>query len=99
VPRQVQAIFRGRLFIVTESSAKGIWLERSVNQRTRQRLFVTFADPDLIEKPGAEDLDLAEMFERGDVRAFEYADGHTFPPGQEIRPRRSGLRCRSFPTH
>lgn len=36
------------------------------------------------------------MFERGDVRAFEYPDGHTFPPGREIPARRRG---HPFPIH
>lgn len=95
----MQVIFRGRRFVVTGCSAEGIWLERFVRQTKCERQFVVFTDPDLITKPGAVDLDLADMFERGDVRAFEYPDGHTFPPGREIRARKSGLRSRSFLMH
>ena len=92
----MQAIFRGRRFVVTGCSAQGIWLERFVPQTICERRFVAFADPDLIAKPDPEDFDLADMFERGDVRAFEYPDGHTFPPGREIPARRPGVRSRSF---
>jgi len=95
----MQAIFRGRRFIVTGCSTQGIWLERFVRQTMCERRFVAYADPDLIARPGAADLDLADMFERGDVRAFEYPDGHTFPPGLEIPARSSGLRSRSFLIH
>ena len=85
----MQVIFRGCRFEVTACSANGMWLERFDRQFCERR-FVALADPDLIAKPDAEDLELADMFERGDVRAFEYPDGHTFPPGQEIPPRKSG---------
>jgi hypothetical protein len=93
------AIFRGRRFVVTGWSAKGIWLEPLVPQAMRERRFVGFADSDLIAKPDAEDLDLAVLFERGEIRAFEYPDGHTFPPGREIAARTSVRHPRSFLIH
>ena len=95
----MQVIFRGCRFVVTGYSANGIWLERFGRHTICERLFVALADPDLIAKPEADDLDLADMFERGDVRAFEYPDGHTFPPGREIPARRSDLPSRKFLIH
>lgn len=87
------AIFRGRRYVVTGGTAEAIWLERFAEDGLAERHFATFADPDLIVRPDAEDLDLADMFERGDVRAFEYPDGHTFPPGHEIAAEKSRGRA------
>lgn len=95
----MQAIFRGRRYVVTGRTSEGIWLERFAGATVSERHFVTFLDRDLIVRPSVDDLDLAAMFERGDVGAFEYADGHTFPPGNEIPPRMSRLSPRRFPVH
>jgi len=47
-------------------------------------VLVAGGDADLILAPTAEDLHLAEAFEQGEISAFEYADGHTYPPNREI---------------
>ena len=57
-----------------------MWLDQfpSDNQQVA-RVHVSPADPDLILDPSEEDLDLAEAYERGEISAFEYVDGHTYP--------------------
>lgn len=40
--------------------------------------------PDLIVDPTGADIDLAAAFERGEISAYEYPDGHTYPPNREI---------------
>lgn len=58
-------------------------------------MHVSPVDPDLILDPSHEDMDLAEAYERGEIGAFEYLDGHTYPPGLEIgKSRRRPLRLR-----
>ena len=81
------AIFEGRRHVVVSRTADGLELEDI--GPNRRRTHVRHDHPDLIVDPTLEDLDLAEGFERGEVGAFEYADGHTYPPNQEIPPVRS----------
>jgi hypothetical protein len=42
---------------------------------------------DLLLDPTADDVELAVAFERGEISAFEYQDGHTYPPNREIGSR------------
>ncbi len=82
------AIFRGRRYFVVTQAENGGWLEPG-SARESRRVHVSVADPDLILDPADEDIDLAEAYERGEINAFEYPDGHTYPPGREIvGPRR-----------
>jgi hypothetical protein len=39
----------------------------------------------------AADLELADVFERGEIGAFEYPDGHTYPPHREVVRQRRRL--------
>lgn len=83
----MKAIFRGRRHFVVGRSNNGLWLERL--DGSSNRIHVSAADPDLILHPSDEDLDLAEAYERREIGAFEYRDGHTYPPHQEIGRMRS----------
>ena len=79
-------IFRGRRHVVAYHEASGgVWLELTIGADSAVRTFVASIDPDLIMAPTIEDLDLAEAFERGDIGAFEYEDGHTYPANREIK--------------
>lgn len=83
------AIFRGRTARVVATSQFAVVLELRTD--AKERIEIAIDDRDLILDPTPDDLALSEMFERGDVGAFEYPDGHTFPPNREIRqmkPRR-----------
>jgi hypothetical protein len=78
----VIVIFQGRRYRLISQSAQSVWV---APRGTRQRpIVVARTNPDLIMEPTADDLELAEGFERGDIGAFEYADGHTYPPHREI---------------
>jgi hypothetical protein len=79
----MSAIYKGKCHFVVSREGDAVWLEASRGETTGRTL-VSVDDPDLILHPSEEDLDLAEAFERGEVNAFEYPDGHTFPPGREI---------------
>jgi len=76
------AIYRGHRYVVVSSSNEGVSLTSFTSPTLR--VHVSVDDPDLIFEPTCEDLHLAEAFERGEVGAFEYPDGHTYPPNQEI---------------
>lgn len=82
----MKAIFRGRRYIVVSPATESVWIERLAPNS--ERIQVALGDPDLIVDPTREDLDLADAFERGEIGAFEYPDGHTYPPGREIGPTR-----------
>jgi hypothetical protein len=51
------------------------------------RVDVSVHDPDLLLDPTDDDVELAVAFERGEISAFEYPDGHTYPPNREIGSR------------
>lgn len=84
------AIYRGHRYYVVSSSDQGVSLTSIASSTLR--VHVPVDDPDLIVEPTCEDLHLAEAFERGEVGAFEYPDGHTYPPNQEIAGRPRGRR-------
>ena len=78
-------IFQGWRYAVPDHDAGGgTWLELTIGGHPAGLPLVRRDDPDLIVAPTAEDLHLAEAFERGEISAFEYADGHTYPPHREI---------------
>jgi len=85
----MRAVFRGRRYTVVGWTDARVWLEPVVStDAPSNRLHVSPGDADLILDPSDEDMDLAAAFERGEINAFEYIDGHTYPPGREIvRPR------------
>lgn len=81
----MQAIYRGRRHFVVEQTQDGVWLEQLAQPgSTLPKRHVLVLDPDLLIDPTAEDLDLADAYERGEISAFEYPDGRTYPPGREI---------------
>lgn len=80
----MKAIYKGKCHFVVSRESDAVWIEQLFRANDRShRMRVRLHDPDLILDPTDEDLDLAEAFERGEINAFEYADGHTFPPGRE----------------
>jgi hypothetical protein len=78
----MMAIYRGHRYYVVSSADEGVSLHSVGSPALRVQVSVD--DPDLIFEPSCEDLHFAEAFERGEVGAFEYPDGHTYPPNQEI---------------
>ena len=80
--RRMNVIFQGRRYRVLSCAADSVLLKPRVDDGTRIR--VRTSHPDLVLAPTAEDMLLAAGFERGDVGAFEYADGRTYPPNREI---------------
>ena len=78
----MMAIYRGHRYYVVSSSDDDVALH-SIGLPPL-RVEASLDDPDLIFEPSCEDLHLAEAFERGEIGAFEYPDGHTYPPNQEI---------------
>ena len=92
----MNAIYKGRCHFVVSREGDEVWLEETGREKARRTL-VSVDDLDLILSPTDEDLDLAEAFERGEISAFEYPDGHTFPPGREIANRPP--RIRQFDRH
>lgn len=85
----MKAVFRGRRYLVVGRTDTGVWLEPIVSSDApSSRVHISPADADLILDPSEEDMNLAEAFERGEINAFEYVDGHTYPPGREIVPPR-----------
>ena len=82
----MNAIYRGRRYSVASADSDTVTLDSVSPLGTR--LHVLFDDRDLLFKPDEDDLQLAEAFERGEIEAFEYPDGHTYPPNREIpRPK------------
>lgn len=78
----MKAIFQGRRCRVVSRDEHTVSLKPS---HTRSKpLEIATGHPDLILDPTADDLALAEAFERGEISAFEYPDGHTFPANREI---------------
>ena len=94
----MNAIYNGRCHFAVSREGDAVWLEET-RRETSGRTLVSVDDPDLILQPSEEDLDLAEAFERGEVNAFEYPDGHTFPPGREIITSQRPERVRRFMRH
>ena len=80
--RRMNVIFQGRRCRVVSCTAEGVLLKPRVDDGTR--IQVRTSHPDLVLAPTAVDMVLAAAFERGDVGAFEYADGRTYPPNREI---------------
>lgn len=78
----MMAIYRGHRYYVVSSSDDGVALHSIGSPALRVEASID--DPDLMFEPSCEDLHLAEAFERGEIGAFEYPDGHTYPPNQEI---------------
>jgi hypothetical protein len=78
----MNAIFQGRRCRVVHQAETTVSLEP--RGASGARIQVAIEDPDLILDPTADDVALAEAFERGDIGAFEYVDGHTYPPNREI---------------
>lgn len=76
------AIFRGRRHYVMSQTQHGVWLQPF--DQDKARIHVAVTDPDVIVNPTSDDLHLAAAFERGEIGAFEYPDGHTYPPNHEI---------------
>jgi hypothetical protein len=96
----MKAIYKGKCHFVVSRDTDAIWIEQLFRGIDRSdRMLVRLHDPDLILDPIDEDLDLAEAFERGEINAFEYADGHTFPPGLEIESVRRSRHVRRFSGH
>jgi len=93
----MNAIYNGRCLFVVSREGDAVWLE--THRERARRTLVSVGHPDLILNPSEEDLDLAEAFERGEVNAFEYPDGHTFPPGREIATAKRTQRVRRFARH
>jgi hypothetical protein len=77
-------IYRGRRYLVPDHVVTGTGLELTLDGDSPTLVRVELSDRDLIMAPSAEDLQLAEAFERGEISAFEYADGHTYPANREI---------------
>ena len=76
------AIFRGRRWHIISQSAENVLLKPLTGIGSIVSIAVGHAD--LIVEPTSEDLHLADAYERGEISAFEYADGHTYPPDREI---------------
>ena len=79
-------IYRGRLYLAPDHAVTGTGLELTIGGDSPTPVRVELSDRDLIMAPSAEDLQLAEAFERGEISAFEYADGHTYPANREQAP-------------
>jgi hypothetical protein len=91
-------IFQGWRHVVPDHEARGaVWLVLTIGGHPARLTLVRRDDQDLIVAPTAEELQLAEAFERGEISAFEYADGHTYPPDHEII--RSQKRARAPQVH
>ena len=93
------AIFRGRRWRIISQSAETVLLKPLTGIGSIISIAVGHAD--LIVEPTSEDLHLADAYERGEINAFEYADGHTYPPDREIPPvrHRPPLRRKRRVTH
>ena len=84
------AIFRGRRWHIISQSAENVLLKPLSGPASIICIAVGHAD--LIVEPTSEDLHLADAYERGEIGAFEYADGHTYPPDREIPTAQHRLR-------
>lgn len=78
----MNAIYRGRRYSIASADSDTVTLD-SLNP-PGTRIHVLLDDRDLLFKPDGVDLEIAEAFERGEIEAFEYPDGHTYPPNREI---------------
>lgn len=90
----MHVIFRGQRARVVRKTDVAVVVELGTG--TNDTIAVAIDDRDLLLDPSPDDFALAQMFERGDIGAFEYPDGHTYPPDREIprqtdRPRRSKI--------
>lgn len=85
----MKAVFQGRRYFVVQRLEDNVWIERVAS--AGERRLVSVHDRDLILDPSDEDLDLAEAFERGEIGAFEYLDGHTYPEAKRSGAGRTAL--------
>jgi hypothetical protein len=77
----MNAIFRGQRCRVVALTDVGVWLEQvGASGDLRARVHVASTDPDLLLEPADEELRRAESYERGEIAAFDYPDGHSYPP-------------------
>jgi hypothetical protein len=88
-PSAMIAIYRGRRYSVVSADSDAVTLDPVNPPGTR--VHVMLDDRDLLFKPDAVDFEMAEAFERGEIEAFEYPDGHTYPPDKEIPQRRGAI--------
>lgn len=79
----MQVIYRGRRHLVVKPAGTSLWLKPLAPPGGRP-VRVACGHPNLILEPTAEDIEFATAYERGEVRAFEYEDGRTYPPGHEV---------------
>ncbi len=85
----MKAIYQGRRHFVVSRTESGVWLEQlAPHGSSSPRVHVSADDADLILQPTDEDMDIADAYECGEISAYEYADGRTYPPGREIGRRR-----------
>lgn len=82
------AIYQGRRYRVLCQTAHGVWLQSTDTVATR--VHVVADDRNLILNPTEEDLELAAAYECGEINAFEYPDGHTYPANRETGPTEDG---------
>ena len=76
----VRAIFRGRCYFVVSEERGGVWLEQQNHSSAQpRRLHIPHIDPELLLDPSPGDLQQAAAFERGEIKVFEYPNGHTYP--------------------
>ena len=75
-------IYRGRRHLVAGRDKNGLSLKQF--DGSSHQIQVSAVDPDLILRPSDEDLELSDAYERGEIGAFEYDDGHTYRSGLEI---------------
>ena len=83
-------IYQGRRYRVVAEDEGSVFLAELTRPSVVVR--VPRMHPDLLLDPSDDDLHMADAYERGEIDAFEYPDGHTVPPNREIGPRRSDRR-------
>jgi hypothetical protein len=76
-------IYQGRRYRVVAEDEGSVSLAELA--RPSAVIRVSRRHVDLLLDPSDDDLHMADAYERGEINAFEYPDGHTFPPHQEIR--------------
>jgi hypothetical protein len=75
-------IYQGRRYRLVAEDEGGVSVAALTHPSAVIRVPSTHAD--LILDPQDDDLHMADAYERGEIDAFEYPDGHTFPPHKEI---------------
>jgi hypothetical protein len=81
-------IYQGRRYRLVAEDEGGVSLAALTHPSAVIR--VPSAHADLLLDPSDDDLHMADAYERGEITAFEYPDGHTFPPHREIQRRPPG---------